>query len=496
MIQLFHFFARENNDGLRSRTVECRRLSVLSIMSLLLVGCFLALCRLGNAEPRSISFSEAARQATQFSPKLEAARAEVSQQYLHHEALEGLGGPTVMLSASAGRYEVNGNINLQSINQGLTLFGHELGEQLAPLFPNGLPPIDMPTLPDSIDWQRSDDFHSANIVMALPIYTGGRVEAIKSFSHGRYEESLSNQSMTQYELQQQIVERYFMAVLAESVAELRQKARFAIRNHDNAAASMLGEGLISNAERLQASAAYEEAKRASEEADNNLHLARVALARTIQTNGSIRPSSALFVGKSPLEPLSYFQSMARANHPGFETLQAKTHQAEALKSLNDARWHPNVSLFASHEVDFDDPNWMVGVNMNWMLYSPIDRNKMIASSQARLHQVDATKRQVESDIALLVERNWLQVENARNAYFAMGKNRALAQEVKKLRAVGLQEGVNTTIDLIDAETNLAKVRVEQAKAAFDYVIALQALLASAGMPEQFEAYMQRAEIRL
>lgn len=59
---------------------------------------------------------------------------------------------------------------------------------------------------------------------------------------------------------------------------------------------------------------------------------------------------------------------------------------------------------------------------------------------------------------------------------------------------GLKEGTSTSLDLIDAQLNLAKVQTERASAANNYVQALAALLESSGQTAAFEQYMARADI--
>lgn len=72
----------------------------------------------------------------------------------------------------------------------------------------------------------------------------------------------------------------------------------------------------------------------------------------------------------------------------------------------------------------------------------------------------------------------------------------LATEVLRLRRLGLQEGVNTAIEVVQAQTQALKARTEQAQAANDYVQALAALMQSAGTPLAFNAYLNAADIRL
>ena len=66
----------------------------------------------------------------------------------------------------------------------------------------------------------------------------------------------------------------------------------------------------------------------------------------------------------------------------------------------------------------------------------------------------------------------------------------------RLRQLGLQEGLNTPIDVVQAQTQYLKARTEQAQAANTYVQSLAALMQSCGTPLAFNAYLNAADIRL
>ena len=134
--------------------------------------------------------------------------------------------------------------------------------------------------------------------------------------------------------------------------------------------------------------------------------------------------------------------------------------------------------------------------MRWTLYDSIDRDALEAASQKKIEQAERADAQLRGDLALLVERQWRAVDNARRQYLDMDGAQALAAEVLRLREAGLREGTSTTLELIDAQTNQAKVLTERAQAANDYVQALAQLLEAAGLSDQFPAYIARADIRV
>ena len=88
------------------------------------------------------------------------------------------------------------------------------------------------------------------------------------------------------------------------------------------------------------------------------------------------------------------------------------------------------------------------------------------------------------------------MESARRQFVGHDQATALAAEVLRLRAAALREGAGTALELIDAETNMAKVQTERAQAAYDYDLALAQLLESCGLSDEFTAYMARADVRL
>ena len=62
--------------------------------------------------------------------------------------------------------------------------------------------------------------------------------------------------------------------------------------------------------------------------------------------------------------------------------------------------------------------------------------------------------------------------------------------------VGLALGYALAAFRAAAQIERARAETERAKAAHDYVLALSRLLESAGVPEQFDSYAQRADVRL
>ena len=203
----------------------------------------------------------------------------------------------------------------------------------------------------------------------------------------------------------------------------------------------------------------------------------------------------------PLPPLAGFIDSALQRHPGLSKVQAKRREASALHEAQEALRRPQVLGYGIGEMGGGSglnsnqrPNWVAGVSVFWQLWDSVDRDRLAASSQRKIEQAELVEAQARSDIALLVEKNWLATEHARTQYLAQQAQEDLARELLRLREAGLREGTSTTLELIEARVNLAKVLTERAQAANQYVQALAALLQSCGQADTFAQYLARADI--
>ena len=467
-----------------SRHIFCAdwRVHILAAIS----SAALALCTTSHAQSMSFAQARAALQAQ--SPQLGASRKAVESAQLRREGMEGLGGPSVAVTGMAYRYSANADLNLDPAKNTLA---NAMG-QLPPALAGSL--TTLPQLPSNYQLHRESSNASASLSALWPVYMGGLSNAVREGLDGMSQEAQADAATTQDQLHSLLVQRYFTAQLAERAAVLRRRALVGVRAHDDAAQRMLQAGVIAKVERLQASAALADAQQQAQKAEDDARLARSALARTLHTSEGVRPTTPLFVNQQALPPLEEFQAAALAHHPGLNKVAAKRSQAQALHDASEALRKPQVLAFGMREVNTNGkPNWVAGMAVRWTLWDSVDRDKLAAAGQRSIEQADLTDQQVRSDIALLVEKNWLAVNQARTRYQLGQAQEDLAGELLRLRTAGLKEGTSTTLELIDAQLNLAKVQTERASAANDYVQALAALLESIGQTDALEQYIARAD---
>lgn len=439
----------------------------------------------------ALSFEQARAALLEHSEQLAASAKAVDSARLRREGMQGLGGPSLAITGMGYRYSANVDLDLdparRALGSGIALLPPQLGGAIAQL----------PSLPANYELQRKSSVTSASLSAIWPVYMGGLGDAVRGELDAMTDEAQADAAASADQLHTLLVQRYFTAQLAQRAAALRRRALEGVRAHDDAARRMLEAGVIAQVERLQASAALADARQQARKADDDARLARSALARTVHAAGAVLPSTPLFVSSEALPPLQGFIETALAQHPGLGKVAAKRRQAQSLHDASEALRKPQVLAFGMREVNTSGkPNWVAGVAVRWTLWDSIDRDKLAAAGQRKVEQAELTDAQVRSDIALLVEKNWLAVEQARGQYQSGQAQEELARELLRLRAAGLKEGTGTALELIDAQLNLAKVQTERAAAANQYVQALAALLESTGQTAQFARYMARADIQI
>ena len=453
-------------------------------------GLLVALCGLAQAQTPVLTFESAWERVKSGSDQLAAAQAGVDSKTLQSQGLRGLGGPTVQLTASAYAYNLNLDVNLDTVNKSLSQVGQLLPASLQSMG------ISLPQFPSSYSYNRSDTGTTKAISVVWPFYNGGVADSVRGFVQAQEDEARADADKTGQALMTQLVQRYFGAQLSARAASLRQAALEDIAEHDAATAKMLAAGVISRVERLQAQVALEEAKRQAQKAQSDAELAAVALARALQMDALVTPATPLFVLTQPVESLTYFLSEALARHPGLAKVAAKQAQAEQLHQGQEGLRKPQVFGFGQRQLQTGQADWVAGVGVRWTLFDAVDRDLLAAASTKQIDQAQRTELQARNDISLLVEKNWRQLEQARRQFLATEPGVTLAKEVLRLRRAALREGTGTVLELMDADVNLAKMETERAQVAYDYVLALAHLLESCGLSDAFSSYAHRADVRM
>ncbi|MFQ3228870.1 TolC family protein [Reinekea sp.] len=356
------------------------------------------------------------------------------------------------------------------------------------LMPGGSP-IYMPV--------QDQQYVDAEVTVTLPLYTGGKLKAAALASQGQLQEQVAVQQQYIDQLFVAYIERYLTASLAHHNANIRQLAADNLQQHYLRAVRMQEEGTIAYTQRLSAQVERDKARRQLNQATVDVQLSNSAYQALFASEVPLPAANLLFVENEPLL-VTELRNQGIEYAPALKQINAKQLQAQAgLKSIK-AQWYPSVAAFAQFELFPDDltdldPQWVAGIALEWQLFG---RGNRLAESHhyaALAQAADFSAIQAQRDLSVLIEKTIFEVDSARSAFNALQSSKALAAENLRLQEKAFLQGINTSLDIIDAEILTTGIALESQKALFDFYLAQAKLSALMGQHEAFLVDLQHAQ---
>ncbi|TQQ29525.1 TolC family protein [Vibrio cholerae] len=459
----------------------------MKVKSLSLAICSILFMPIAHTAP--LSFQEAWDLLQQQNNSLAAQRANV-ERYAHlKDATQNLNLPSVSVGA-----------NFTRLDQDVTLSGKQIFDSTGQALP-ALPPT-LAQLVAGIGSIQSTiterDIFTSSIRAIWPIFTGGRITAAQDAAAGKEEEAQSQLAMERQARYEDLAKYYFSVVLAKEVLATRIAVEEGLTQHRDNALKLEQQGQIAHVERLQADASLDKAKVERKKAQKTLDIAQSALTQILGATETVEPSGMLFINTS-LPPMHAFIEQTLNTYPGLSLLDAKEKQASSLIKAEQGKYYPEVYLYGDYSLHEDDslasqmkPDWLVGVGVNIPLIENTGRSEQVKAANSAVNQVRYLKAQAKQDLSVLVEKTYLEAEQALEEVTGLNSSLNLAQENLRLRQKAFSQGLSTSVDVVDAELYLASIRTQQSLASFNYLISLNKLLALSSEMSSFSTYHQSA----
>ncbi|EOW9381793.1 TolC family protein [Vibrio cholerae] len=459
----------------------------MKVKSLSLAICSILFMPIAHAAP--LSFQEAWDLLQQQNNSLAAQRANV-ERYAHlKDATQNLNLPSVSVGA-----------NFTRLDQDVTLSGKQIFDSTGQALP-ALPPT-LAQLVAGIGSIQSTitkrDIFTSSIRAIWPIFTGGRITAAQDAAAGKEDEAQSQLAMERQARYEDLAKYYFSVVLAKEVLATRIAVEEGLTQHRDNALKLEQQGQIAHVERLQADASLDKAKVDRKKAQKTLDIAQSALTQILGATETVEPSGILFINTS-LPPMHAFIEQTLNTYPGLSLLDAKEKQASSLIKAEQGKYYPEVYLYGDYSLHEDDslasqmkPDWLVGVGVNIPLIENSGRSEQVKAANSAVNQVRYLKAQAKQDLSVLVEKTYLEAEQALEEVTGLNSSLNLAQENLRLRQKAFSQGLSTSVDVVDAELYLASIRTQQSLASFNYLISLNKLLALSSEMSSFSTYHQSA----
>ncbi|HHX8288861.1 TPA: TolC family protein [Vibrio diabolicus] len=422
---------------------------------------------------------------------LKAQRSNVENYQYQESATSNLNLPQVTIGANYTRLDTD-----------ITLSGKQILDSTeSPInIPIPLPPAVVGAIANTTSTITERDIFSSSIRAIWPIFTGGRISAAQSAAEGKTDEAKSQLLMEQQARFEDLSKYYFSVVLAKEVLATRQAVEAGLKKHRDFAIKLEEQGQIAHVERLQAEASLDKASVETRKAASDLSIAQAALGKLLAQDDAVEPAESLFINDS-LPPLTAFVDQTLLTYPGLELLSAKHKQASSLIKAEKGKYYPEVYLYGDYSLYEDDslasqmkPDWLVGVGVSIPLIESSGRSEKVKAAQSVVSQVDSLKSQAKQDLSLLVQKTYLEAQQAIDEVQGLASSIELANENLRLREKAFTQGLSSSLDVVDAQLYVASIETQRSAARFRYLISLTKLLALSSEMNSFEQYQNTAYI--
>lgn len=353
------------------------------------------------------------------------------------------------------------------------------------------------------EWNRliqKKQFGTVAATAQLPLYAGGKIRAANQAAMLEQKEAGETLLQKEGELLSELVERYFGLGLANEAVLVRKDVFRGMTRHLEDAEKMHRNGLIANAEVLQARLYQAQADRELKKAVRTAATLNEALNNTLalEKDTFIEPVSALFY-LPQIEPLQYFISLGKQKNPSLQMVENKERLAGVNYRVQQSEYFPEVAVqgmytLASKDLSPYSPDWMIGIGLRWTLFDGATRYRNVKAASAKTNQVKEIREKAGNDISTMIYKLYNELNSYREQLTALDTAQVFAREYLRVRETAFREELSNATEVLDARMALAQVRIERLQAMYGYDLTLARLLQYAGIPEDFASYRTREDV--
>lgn len=443
----------------------------------------------------SLTFSEAIDRLYRVNETIAASSEDIQKSVYDKKSAGGLFFPKLSLEAGYFKFDkdISMDVDLKPLKDALAPLG-QMNPSLGGLI-SGFPSDISAVL-------QNDQTFTLSATATWTIFTGGKILAANKAAALKVKGAEAKYEDTKSKLITQLANYYFGFRLSKNIVAIREEVCRVMQDHYNTAVKMEKAGVLARVERMHAEVALSEARRAYEQSIRDSSLTSAALSSILNADEGVIPATALFIlPEGAVEDLKYFQTEAIKANPQLKTLDiAKDLTAVSVKN-EQSTYYPNIFVFAnkdiySYELTPLVPDWTVGVALSYNLFEGFSGYNKVQAAKSVERSVHLTKIRAEKDIKTLVEQQYITLENARADYDSVKASLQFTEEYLRARQKAFENGMATSLDVVDAELALSNAKLSAILAAYKFDIALIGLLETSGLSEYFNEYHAKASVEL
>jgi outer membrane protein TolC len=341
------------------------------------------------------------------------------------------------------------------------------------------------------------DNYSAGLAVTQPLFAGGAIPA--RINAGRLAALLADQTV-RAAVQETVYAAelgYYSVLLDQHLYTISADAVKASQAHLDSVRQKRAAGVASDFDVLRAEVELSNFTAQLIQSRNAINVARASLVKIM---GVSQDSSFTLNDELTYSAFSITMEQAVAsayrNRPDLFSGELNIRQQKELLAIAQSQYYPNVNAFFNNTWSKPDPhNQMIidwgsgysyGVMAAWPIFDGFAREGSVITQKTRLKQSQIDLVDAEETALFELTRAILSIEDAAEFVDSQKLNLSRAEEGLRLVEVGYREGINTQVEVIDAESALTTARANYYQSIYSHVVAKLDLQRAMGTLTRFE----------
>lgn len=444
------------------------------------------------ADIKSLTLSQALNLAIKNNELIKAA--EKTKEFSEYEvkAAKGKHLPNIFLDGSVNRMNDDIKIDLSPVRSAI------IGSSVASLMATGTATSAQinalknqlnSSLPGFNVKIQDETFYKFSAGATLPLYTGGKISANSQAKKSQLKISQQEYEKTVNSTITSVIESYFRAKLAQEAKDIRYDYLQDIKKHSDNAQKLFKVGMISKTNKLRADVALAEANREYLKSKRDFELSLVVLSNIIGENIEDTNLTTNFKKIEKLKTVEAYSATAYSGNITLKNMQQKKDMLKQKQKAIRGEFLPTIAAFGKYEIYKNnltilEPEWIAGINARMNIFNGGSDYNEYKAYKAQTEIIDLYIENIHKTIDTAIKKYHHDVETALEQYESLKSSLDLTKENLKLYKQSFKEGLATSIEVIDAELALEKVRLDQSQALFDYNVAYAKLIDICGMSQE------------
>jgi outer membrane protein TolC len=448
---------------------------------------------------QNINLNDAVLQAINNNLDIKQSKSQIQQKESLKSGATGLLLPKVSLTGGYTWLNGNPEVNMQQFKPAIddmagkygAVIAKELGlsggtqEDIYKTIVSGLD--NLPAYNLDIDFNQ---FPNASVNAIQPIFNGGKILNTRKLSSTQLNLAKINLESSKDLITKKVIDNYLTVLLLEKIVKYRELNLIDIQKHIQNSENLVKEGIITKHYLLKAQVELSNAERLLKTNQNRLNIARINLNKTLNFNKDtvlVLTDSLKFTLQDI--DLQQLKEEAKKEQVLLQIADQKIEIAKYNLNLKKADMLPEVFAFANYSF-FNSympvimPPFVAGIQLHYNIFNGTTDYKKIKAAEYLNEEIAISKEKTEQSIDFLIEQTYLETEDAKYRYIKLDNTIELAKNHKKIVQRRYDEGIERSVDVVDAQLMCQSAQIEQSVALYEYYIALTNLYFTVGTPER------------